>query len=75
MRPKAGLGGSRHPVGCANRSGVRLHWRRWPHSREFKELEIVVLRHELAVLAARSRAGGWTRVTVSFWLRPAGCSA
>jgi hypothetical protein len=42
-------------------------------SREFKELEIVVLRHELAVLRARSLVRGWTRATGCSWLPPAGC--
>jgi hypothetical protein len=44
-------------------------------SREFKELEIVVLRHDLAVLRRQISCPGCTRVTTSSLLRPAGCSA
>jgi hypothetical protein len=42
-------------------------------SREFKELEIVVLRHALAVFAARWLGRGWMRGSGCFWRRPVGC--
>jgi hypothetical protein len=42
-------------------------------TREFKALEIVLLRHELAVFAARSLVRGWTRKTGCSLLQPASC--
>jgi hypothetical protein len=51
-------------------AGLRLR------SREFKELEIVVLRHELAVLRRQISCPRLVeRVTASSLLRPGGCSA
>jgi hypothetical protein len=40
-------------------------------SREFKELEIVVLRHELGLLRRQISPHGRMSATASSWLRPA----
>jgi hypothetical protein len=42
-------------------------------SREFKELEIVVLRHEHVFFVGNLLGRGSMRVIACSWLRPAGC--
>ena len=38
-----------------------------------KDLELLVLRHQLAVLAARPHVPGWSPLTGRCWPRSAGC--